>query len=91
LKLLTNLPVFGIAQGIFRQRVEMTAGIGAEIAKSVENPKNSLLNSLDSGNLRVEADPPLCCHTARYGSKFGNAAGGSFPYHMAGPVRPSYR
>jgi hypothetical protein len=46
LKLLTNLPVFGIAQGICRQRVEMTAGIGAEIAKSVENPKNSLLNSL---------------------------------------------
>jgi hypothetical protein len=49
--------VFVHAQGIRRQRFEMTGGIGAERPKAPRIRKNSLLISLFSGNLRITADP----------------------------------
>jgi hypothetical protein len=42
---------FAESQGIGLQRIEMTAGIGARKAEIPRIRKNSLLNSLYSGNL----------------------------------------
>jgi hypothetical protein len=49
--------VFANAQGICPQRFEMTAGIRAIVPKKPRIRKNSLLNSLFSGNLRITTDP----------------------------------
>ena len=56
--------VFAHAQGICRQRIEMTGGIGAKSPKWPRIRENSLLNSLFSGNLRLKADPFSAAQTA---------------------------
>src|ERR1700674_5954846 len=74
IEITNRFPVFAHAQGICLQRIEITTGIGAVKPEKRRIRKNSLLNSLFSGNLRLNADPSSSGHTTRYDSNFGNAA-----------------
>jgi hypothetical protein len=64
IEIANRFPIFAHAQGIMVQAFDLSDRLDTKNARKGRIRKNSLLNSLFSGNLRIKADP---LDTVRFG------------------------